>query len=117
VPHRNFYQNGGWKSYAKAIYHVTLIIVLHLMLLVLVGHNVRYFHTFTLLINHTASPKTLYHFVEKYSLETSQTSFVYEAMLPYSKMAARRQLQNGVEATALNFSYLYMFSSYEERKT
>jgi hypothetical protein len=40
-------------------------------------------------------PKTPYIFVEKYSLETSQTSAVYEAMMAYSKMAARRQLQNG----------------------
>lgn len=30
-------------------------------------------------------------------------------MLAYGKMAARCQLQNGVEATASNFSYIYIF--------
>ena len=95
MPHRNFYHNGSWKNNAKAIYRVFLIIILHLMLLVVVRRNVRHFRTSTFLINRTTSPKTPYLLVEKYSLGTSQTAAVYEAMLAYGKMAARRLLQNG----------------------
>lgn len=107
VPHRNFYQNGGWKSNASAIYHVNLMIILNIMLLVVVGRNVQYFRTSTFLINHTTSPKTPHLFVEKYSLETSQTAAVYEARMAYGKMAAIRQLQNGASATASTINYIF----------
>jgi hypothetical protein len=107
VSHRNFYQNGGWKSNASAIYHVNLMIIFNLMSLVVVGRNVRYFRTSAFLINHTTSLKTLHIFVKKYSVETSQTAAVYEARLAYGKMAAIHQLQNGASATASTINYIF----------
>jgi hypothetical protein len=110
VLHRNFYENGGWKSNAQTIYRVTLMIIRHLMLLLLDGHKLRYFRTSTFPDKAHNVPKIslyIYIFLEKYSFRRLKHLLFMKRCLLYGKMAVRRQLQNGASTTASNFSYIF----------